>query len=893
METNRKLQPINYYPIDDYPTDINDFIKPYEAGLNEICGEDICHLLYSGLMIYKFNSNSNASFSSDPDILNFQINLLANAGFILDCYIPNEQVAEKLFEAPDISITDLDKAILGWLIATSRIINLDCDHDGKNHKDIFHSFVYFLHNVQRYEQRTKRTVAISCEMNASYLFNILTKESFSEIETDSIKLSDADVEKLSSVLSFRDELNNMIAAARNNEKEYIIDEQNNSDWELFISCFNFRASEEKRVTDLINSDIPLKQKMFEFNKYFEEIEVIPASFNTTMSLSELTDRIVKRTELAPNYIWVRAGNEKIYLDNTIISSVSSPYSFNCVLIAYHAFLIEMSDINIERLVFSLYMFIGKNLGKRLAKQKTTEKIGSIEQMLIDISNAIFDFHKTHEDAIASIKYENIKNEETLSGFIFEADIYQRVLEKERKMAIENANAFEEMDDEWEDFLDGLAEHIEDDAPDDNLYRLQKDFASQFPHLFDDENKLIDQEIGNRLIVSINAIYILVKAMERLVRQGLIHEEYKSSIIDYSKRLSRLEKYLVSTTYIAPDYNCFDNVDMDEYRKRKNIDTPIVELKNNNDERMEMVLFDSVRRSIQILHEKIDDIDFEKAAELKNDLREEIKDIPDSQLKDFIVELFDQECQYVCESLIANNTNNADFEAERIRICDYIGHNSSILPKRAIDALTTAEILFSKYAGPDYYSNGFDYSCISAMYYQAVEAIYNEIVWKPYADELYKKKCNGKWFLLLYRDDLLPEEFKIFLPTDGQFKYWDKENKRITDHLMIGSFNILFRSITSTTTYPLRGFREHVDKVFGYKDGVCNSYEYELYQKRIDALYALFESAKPRRNAASHGQSPISFEECKADKSLVLSDVESVRKGVLGIVILFLSLYKDK
>ena len=58
---------------------------------------------------------------------------------------------------------------------------------------------------------------------------------------------------------------------------------------------------------------------------------------------------------------------------------------------------------------------------------------------------------------------------------------------------------------------------------------------------------------------------------------------------------------------------------------------------------------------------------------------------------------------------------------------------------------------------------------------------------------------------------------------------------------------------------------------------------------IDELYSLLEDAKPRRNAASHGASPINIEECKSDRILVLSDVEAVRKGVLGIIMLFLSL----
>ena len=163
-------------------------------------------------------------------------------------------------------------------------------------------------------------------------------------------LSDSDVDYLSRVLLYREELRKLIEEERTYEKEYVINEQNNADWELFISCVNHRTNEEKRVTNLINSDISVSQKLHEFKKYFEEIDAIPDTFNSSMSLRELTDRIIKRTELAPNFIWVRAGDDKVLLDDSIVSSVLLPYSFNCVLIAYHAFLIEMSSENITRLI---------------------------------------------------------------------------------------------------------------------------------------------------------------------------------------------------------------------------------------------------------------------------------------------------------------------------------------------------------------------------------------------------------------------------------------------------------------------------------------------------------------------------------------------------------------
>ena len=894
MEKDRKIYPIYHYPIDDYPIDMNEFIKPYEAGLNEIDGEKLCFLLTVGLMVFNSKTQQVWKFAVHPEDFTYELYLLANTGYGSHHFIPNDEVVEKIMNTPDIAITDLDRALLGSILMYYfSTVYSTYDNSDKNNKEILFSLVYFFHNAQRYEQKTQRTINIDLEMNEEFIHKVLTNPSFSDIGAKTKKISDEDVKSLSCVLSYRDELINLVADSRRREKEYAMNERNKSDWKLFISCINYRSSEEKRVVELINSDLSVIQKLDEFEKYFEEIDIIPSALDQDISLSELLARIDDRRLMAPNYMWVKSGNDVVRLDNTTISLVSSPYSFNSVLIAYHAFLLKMSADNITRLTFSLNVFLRKNLGQKLITRDDFGNLNSLEDCLISITRIIRDFHTKYEEVIESIHYEKIQNEETLSGFSFYEDIWQRVYANEKRMTIENLNAYNSMAPETEEeFVYRYAELLVDNASIDDHNNLAEDIRKHLPHdLGDDETKLLKREIGNRLIVSINAIYILVKTMERLLAHDLIREDYRAYIFNECKFLSKLEKHLVKKTYYAPVFNCFDDTDMDEYRERKGIDASVVELKNK--ERIEITLFDSARRSIRALHEEIYDINYEKVLEIKRQLRDEIKDLPDSQLKDFIVELIDQECQDLCYSLIENKSSSADFETVKKQVCDYIGPSSNRLPARTINALTTAELLFSQYSIAENISDSFDYSGISALYYQAVESMYNELIWKDYAEYLYKKRCDNNNFLFLYSKNMLPEEQKIYLPVDGQFKYWDKEKKRITDHLMMGSFIILFKTITSTAEHPLKGFRKHVDSVFGHKINVNNTDEYDSYQKRIDELYSLLEDAKPRRNAASHGASPINIEECKFDRTLVLSDVEAVRKGVLGIILLFLSLYKNK
>lgn len=894
METDRIIQPIYHYPIDDYPIEINEFIKPNENGLNEIEGKKICFLLTLGLVAFNSKTTQVMNFAVHPEEFTYELYLLANTGYGSHHFIPNDDVIEKIINTPDIAITDLDRALLGnILMYYFSTVYSAYDNSEKNNKEILSSFVYFFHNAQRYEQRTQRTINIDPKMNAKFIYKVLTDPSFSKVDAKTKKISDEDVRCLSRVLSYRDELIDLVAYSRRKEKEYAMNERNKSDWELFISCINYRSSEEKRVVELIDSDISVIQKIHEFSKYFEEIDIIPPIFNSDISLSELLSRIEDRRLMAPNYMWIKSGNNVVRLDNTTISALSSPYSFNCVLIAYHAFLLKMSPENISRLTFSLNVFIRKNLGQKLISREDFGNLNSLEDCLISTSKLINEFHSTYKDVIESIHYEKIQKDETLSGFSFYDDIWQRVYSNEKKMTIENLKAYNSMDPETEEgFVYRYAELLADNASADEYKNIEKDIKKRLPYeMCDDETELLKREIGNRLIVSINAIYILAKTMERLLLRDFIREEYRAEVLNECKILSKLERRLVQKTYINLDDNLFDDIDMVEYRERKAIDASKVELKNK--ERAEITLFDAARRNIRILHEEIQNINYEKALEIKSQLREETKDLPDSQLKDFIIELIDQECQDLCNSLIESKSCDADFETIKKQVSEYIGSSFDRLPARTINALTTAELLFSQYSIAENISDSFDYSGISALYYQAVESMYNELIWKDYAEDLYKKRCGDKYFLVLYRDNLLPAEQKIYLPVDGQFKYWDYEKKRVSDHLMMGSFIILLKTITSTTEHPLPGFRKHVDSVFGYKSNVDNADDYESYQKKIDEFYSLLEDAKPRRNAASHGASPINIEECKSDRTLVLSDVESVRKGILGIIKLFLSLYKEK
>ena len=170
MEKDRKIYPIYHYPIDDYPIDMNEFIKPYEAGLNEIDGEKLCFLLTVGLMVFNSKTQQVWKFAVHPEDFTYELYLLANTGYGSHHFIPNDEVVEKIMNTPDIAITDLDRALLGSILMYYfSTVYSTYDNSDKNNKEILFSLVYFFHNAQRYEQKTQRTINIDLEMNEEFI----------------------------------------------------------------------------------------------------------------------------------------------------------------------------------------------------------------------------------------------------------------------------------------------------------------------------------------------------------------------------------------------------------------------------------------------------------------------------------------------------------------------------------------------------------------------------------------------------------------------------------------------------------------------------------------------------------------------------------------------------
>lgn len=216
-----------------------------------------------------------------------------------------------------------------------------------------------------------------------------------------------------------------------------------------------------------------------------------------------------------------------------------------------------------------------------------------------------------------------------------------------------------------------------------------------------------------------------------------------------------------------------------------------------------------------------------------------------------------------------------------------------LPQSAIDSLATAELLYKKYASAGYAEKGFDYSCISSLYYQAFEDGYNKLIWREYANWLNNEvKIDGHNFTeILFDhkddDDLGNPKAKGYLGRTAKSRryYVDYYND---EHIASVKTNLMYASFASLMSQVEKGAKQY-SKFCGYfarTVGFPNCYvmfEDTHFMEMVSAFAKAVETAANDRNNASHGGSPVSFTQCKKDKLTVLHELESVRECSIGLI----------
>ena len=254
--------------------------------------------------------------------------------------------------------------------------------------------------------------------------------------------------------------------------------------------------------------------------------------------------------------------------------------------------------------------------------------------------------------------------------------------------------------------------------------------------------------------------------------------------------------------------------------------------------------------------------------------------------------------------IQDSTNSESLVPFAKKLREDINSGKTIqVPESVINTLATAELMYTKYAIDEFAVQGFDYSSISALYYQAFENAYNELIWGKYANYLNSLYIDSDKYTdilqrqhrtnqrpdpqynrgLLRQNDpgygFLPSEekdWKFFITYDSN------AGVSVKSTCMYASFAEFIKNDRKYHMSKIPNFYQWfaIELGFGSKPEMLanNSFISLLNRFRTNV-----SAAVPNRNNASHGGSEISKDQCAEDRETVLADLQRIRAVNIGLI----------
>lgn len=194
---------------------------------------------------------------------------------------------------------------------------------------------------------------------------------------------------------------------------------------------------------------------------------------------------------------------------------------------------------------------------------------------------------------------------------------------------------------------------------------------------------------------------------------------------------------------------------------------------------------------------------------------------------------------ICSKIIDVAKNNNLINQSRKIIIEFFEKTfpKLVLPDNIFDTLATAEYLYTEYIDGKEPDNGWDYSFISILYYQVLESILNNFIYKPY--------------IKAYTDSITMENTEEFFVKANCFNLGKTGKFFIKESIELGVMGHLLRDLDKninltnflTKTYPQ-----------------ISVTEIPLYGKKVLEVSA-------RRNLAAHS-SKVDYENAKIDRYIV-------------------------
>jgi len=193
----------------------------------------------------------------------------------------------------------------------------------------------------------------------------------------------------------------------------------------------------------------------------------------------------------------------------------------------------------------------------------------------------------------------------------------------------------------------------------------------------------------------------------------------------------------------------------------------------------------------------------------------------------------------------------------------------------ISTLTTAEELYYTYIDGKEPAEGFDYSCIAIMYFQALENLLNRLIYAPYKSSCLEPKKRDIYLSFKTKQNY------TYLPYANSMsfyfsKYNDVNNCFLKSDMTLGTFPYLFWNVGS-----LGGFKAFLKDTFNTQT---------IDVKELKSFGDSLNVIAKRRNDAAHGSKVLDSETVISDRVLVYNENKAASEQIKAAINQFLSMF---
>ncbi len=801
------------------------------------------------------------------------------------------------------SVTQLDSILLGYLsslIRSSKSVWEDKKSFVREQSIGFWANIVVL--IQYREWSTRKTVNCN-RVYGKDIFDVF----FDDWNDESLysDISQSEFIQLDKLIKKQIELRKLVSEEIKREEKCALETE--KEWGRFVNTINRFASKERKTIDVLLNAVDSDEKVFAIKSYFDMYEKLHSS-----NWWEKTSiAVMKRYKEGRRFCCVKGeDNCTVLLNQSVLELMKYPRTYNTPFLRLHLFRILREKKEAERFFQSSIESVKRNYLGYCENEDTL----SIEEAC-EAFFGCFDSVFNRKEILGGLAYSYIKKDTAVLA-----------LSTDRMM---NQAFSEDLDDM---FLSAVHEVLPQYKRGcnrtkkgksillENKGEIIKAYVKEIEKYIEARRNGIEDItfMAKRLMHSISLLHLFTDAVDYVLsdvdRYGIKHPMRIKKICE---SLKDIDDRIIHNIYggmegVVRRFRDENGINSENLVRRER------NYRDDTDRIINSLFVEKLFKFFSCIIMKIDDCSEEEVQRIRMEVWEEIERYPIGIMKEDVEGYLEQINLLISDRLMRLYREKRDeFQLVREELFNRFGIMGKIIPETSMDALTTAELMYKKYATHIYEQQGFNYSSISSLYYQAFEAMYNSLIWKPYADKINNEvMIDGVPFteairiLWEKREELSREELQEYRRIEGKanqylnvktqkniFAEVHKSNCHIKEYCTFCNFaNMIHCSVlgkdkgVTGKEYLYPRFLSHLAETFGFIDKESMKKDSKFIEMLSDFEFSIRESSSNRNNA-SHGGIGISLEQCNKDQKSVLVELETERKTYLGLMVQLTNLFK--